>query len=267
MTRAVVALALLAGTATAPFDPPAQPVGGGARAPGFGQGRAYGFGQPVLPNPPYDGQFTFVRLRYGPETRMVSQRLPWSHDYPTGERHFMKILEEVSYVRPKTGETSILGLDDPELFKHPIAYMAEPGYWLITETEAAAFRAYLLKGGFVIFDDFSGDRGGWANFEYAFRRVLPEARFFDLDPSHPIFHSFFQIDSFDILPQAYDVGRPVLRAVFEDNDPQKRMIAMVNYNTDISEYWEEAGMGFHPTWETNEAYKLGVNYVLYGLTH
>ena len=77
----------------------------------FAQGRR--FGTPILPNPKYDGQFTFVRLRYGPETRFASQNIPWSHDYPEGERNFMKILEEVTYLGPKTAETSILSLDDP----------------------------------------------------------------------------------------------------------------------------------------------------------
>jgi hypothetical protein len=208
-----------------------------------------------------------VRLRYGPDTRYVGQNVPWSHDYPVGERHFMQILDEVTLLDPKTDETSIIGLDDPELFRHPIAYMAEPGFWSITESEAAAFRAYLLKGGFVIFDDFSEERGGWAAFERTFRRVLPEARFYDLEPTHPIFHSFFEIDSFDILPQGYDIGRPVLRAVFEGNDPSRRMLAMINYNTDISEFWELSSTGFIPIADTNEAYKLGVNYVMYGLTH
>jgi hypothetical protein len=145
--------------------------------------------------------------------------------------------------------------------------MAEPGYWMPTDVEAAAFRAYLRKGGFVIFDDFAESRGGWASFECAFRQVIPEVQFFDLDVSHPIFHGFFEIGSLDALPQLYDVGRPVLRAVFEDNDPSGRMIAMVNFNTDISEYWEGGGLGFRPVWETNEAYKFGVNYVMYGMTH
>jgi hypothetical protein len=225
------------------------------------------FGDPVLPNPDYDGQFTFARLRYGPQTAVVSQRVPWSHDYPIGERNFMRILDAVSLLRPKVDETSIVGLDEPELFRYPITYMAEPGYWTVTDEEAAAFRAYLRKGGFVIFDDFSEWRGGWAAFEQTFRRVLPGARFFDLDASHPIFRSFFAIDSLDALPQLYDEGPPVLRAVFEDNDPSRRMIAMVNFNTDISEYWEEGGLGFRPVWEANQAYKFGVNYVMYGMTH
>ena len=97
--------------------------------------------------------------------------------------------------------------------------------------------------------------------------MLPEARFIDLEPTHPIFHSFFEIDSFDIVPQMYDLGRPVFRGVFEDNDPNKRLLAMINFNTDISEYWEFSGTGLQPIAETNEAYKLGVNYIIYGLTH
>jgi hypothetical protein len=249
MRRGLVALMLFAGAAA-------------GLAQGFRRG-----GTPVMPNPDYDGQFTFVRVRYGPETAYVGQSVPWSHDYPDGERHFMQILDRVSYLRPKTTETAILGLDDPQLFRYPIVYMAEPGFWQINDAEATAFRAYLQKGGFVIFDDFSEQRGGWAGFEYAFRKVMPEARFHDLDASHQIFHSFFEINSLDILPQAYDFGPPVLRAVFEDNDPSRRMLAMINYNTDISEYWEEGGRGFRPTWETNEAYKLGVNYIIYAMAH
>jgi hypothetical protein len=251
VTRAIAVLALVAG----------------ASAIAAGQGRRYGMGKPVLPNPAYDGQFTFVRLRYGPPTAAVSQRIPWSHDYPDGERHFMQILNEVTYLHPKFEESSILGLDDPELGRYPVAYMAEPGYWFLSDGEAAAFRAYLLKGGFVIFDDFAESRGGWAAFEAAFRQVLPEARFYDLEPTHPIFHAFFEIDSFDIVPQMYDLGRPVFRGVFEGNDPSKRLLAMVNFNTDISEYWEFSGTGLSPIAETNEAYKLGVNYVIYGMTH
>ena len=239
------------------------------RGGGFGGFGGFGGdgGAPIEPNARYDGRFTFVRLRYGPPIPFQSQRAAWSHDYPTGERHFMKILNEISYLAPHTEESNIVALDDPELFKFPLAYMAEPGRWVMTDKEAANFRAYLLKGGFVIFDDF---RGGydWSNFEGQMRRVLPEGQFMDLDASSPIFHSFFEINSLDIVPQFYDRGVvPVFRGIFEGNDPQKRMMVMVNYNTDISEYWEWSDTGFKPIDESNEAYKLGVNYVVYGMTH
>jgi hypothetical protein len=252
MRTLLVALAMLAGAAALAAG---QSLRFGSRA------------HPIEPNPAYDGQFTFVRLRYGPPLAMVSQRIPWSHDYPDGERHFMQIMNEITNLHPKFSESSVMGLDDPELGKYPVAYMAEPGFMFLTDEEIVSFRNYLLKGGFVIFDDFAEDRGGWAGFERTFQRILPGVRFFDLDPSHPIFHAFFEINSFDIVPQMYDIGRPIFRGIYEDNDPAKRLMVMVNFNTDISEFWEFSSSGLLPISDTNEAYKLGVNYIIYGMTH
>ena len=152
-----------------------------------------------------------------------------------------------------------------------MAYIIEVGWWTLTDSEAAALRAYLAKGGFVIVDDFKTPNfnggGGWELFEANMRRVLPGARFFDMQPNHPIFHSFFEIHTFENFPQAYNAGEPVFRGLYEDNDPSKRLQMIVNYNTDISQYWEWSGRGLRPFDETNEAYKLGVNYVMYGMTH
>ena len=99
------------------------------------------------------------------------------------------------------------------------------------------------------------------------RRVLPDVRFFDMQPTHAIFHSFFEINQLDIVPQAYNAGQPVFRGVYEDNDQSKRLQIIINYNTDISQFWEWSGQGLRPIDQTNEAYKLGVNYLVYGLTH
>src|SRR5437867_6544334 len=134
-------------------------------------------------------------------------------------------------------------------------------------------RAYILKGGFVIVDDFKmpGWRGipggGWEPFAENMKRVLPGVRFFEMQASHPIFHVFFEINALDNFPQAYNSGQPIFRGVYEDNDPSKRLQMIVNYNTDVSQYWEWSGRGFRPFDQTNEAYKLGVNYLIYGLTH
>jgi hypothetical protein len=231
-----------------------------------GFGRLDGFGGiPVMPNPPYDGRFTFVRLRYGPPVNFVGQRIPWSHDYPTGEQHFMKILEELSYLNPHTTESSIFGLGDDDLLKYPVAYLCEPGAWTMTDEEATAFRHYLQKGGFLIVDDFRYFH--WDNFDEQMHRVLPNARIVDLDVSHPIFHAFFDITDLGIVHNYYDPGPPIFRGIYEDNDPAKRLMVMINYNTDISEFWEWSDSGLKPIDESNEAYKLGVNYIIYGMTH
>ena len=227
---------------------------------------------PDVVNGAYDGRFRFVRLRYTPGPGGYYYRgLPaWAHGYSEAERNLMKIMNEITGLGPDLEKTNAIALDDPELDRYPVAYMTEAGYWTITDREAAAFRAYLKKGGFAIFDDFRAGfvgGGGWDNFEANMRRVLPDVRFVDLDASHPIFHSFFEIENFDIIPQYYDQGRPVIRGIFEDNDPKKRLMAIINYNTDVSNFWEFSGTGFKPIDESNQAYKLGVNYIIYGLTH
>ena len=219
----------------------------------------------VQGNTPYDGRFTFVRLRYGPPTTYVSQRIPWSHDYPAGERHFMQILNELSLLNPFTQETNILGFDDPELFRYPVAYMAEPGFWGVTPKEATALRSYLLKGGFLIFDDFRGPH--WDNLQYQMKTVLPEANWIRLDGTARIFPSFFEIDHPEELPAPYGNLEPSYWGLFENNDPQKRLMVIANVNNDISEYWEFSGTGVSPVNLENESYKFGVNFVIYGLTH
>ena len=224
-----------------------------------------------LPNIRYDGQFTFVRLKYttAPGGYWYRGWPSWAHGYPIAERNLMKIINELSYVGAHADAINVLALDDPELFKYPVAYIIEGGWWTMTDREGAGLRAYLQKGGFVIFDDFREyfDGTGWETFEAQMHRVIPEARFLDLDSSHPIFHSFFDVTALDRVPQYYDIRPPVFRGLFEDNDSSKRMMAMVNFNTDISNFWEFSDKGLKPVDDSNEAYKLGVNYVVYGLTH
>jgi hypothetical protein len=99
------------------------------------------------------------------------------------------------------------------------------------------------------------------------KRVLPGAEIVEMTPSDPIFHCFFDIDSFDIIPQSYDAVRPYIAGIYENNDRSKRLMAIINYNTDVSDFWEFSGQGYLPVSDSNKAYMLGVNYVIYGLTH
>jgi hypothetical protein len=228
--------------------------------------------EPAVDNPRYDGRFALARLRFttGPGGYYYNNLPAWAHGYPKAEHNLMQILTAISGVRAHIDEPVVARLDEEELTKYPVSYMTEAGYWVMNDAEAAGLRNYLNKGGFVIFDDFRPPPrggGGWDNFADNMERVLPGVRFFDLDPSHPIFHSFFDINSFDILPQWYDFGRPEFKAIFEHNDPSQRMLAVINYNTDISNFWEFADTGYAPVSDSNEAYEFAVNYIMYGLTH
>jgi hypothetical protein len=255
----------------------------GARAhdlqPPRGGGRGFGFmpqQEPEVLNVPYDGRFTFARLKYttGPGGYYYMGLPAWAHGYARAEDNLTRIIQEISDLRPYVDgsgvRTNVLAADDPELCRYPVAYMTEAGFWTLTDKEAEALRAYLEKGGFIIFDDFRPPPrggGGWENFAANMARVLPDARIVDLDPSLPIFHSFFDIASFDIVPQFYDAGRPAFRGIYEDNDPRKRLMVVINFNTDVANFWEFSADGVAPVDESNQAYKLGVNYVWYGLTH
>ncbi len=221
----------------------------------------------VFPNVPYDGKFAFVRLRYSaPVSDFGSfggRDLPWSHDYPRAERNFTKILQELSSVRVRTDGSVVVALDDPTLFRFPVAYMAEPGFWQPSETETLALRKYVRQGGFLIFDDFAGNH--WMNFERQIQRVLPDAQLVRLAAAHPIFDAFYRIPSLDFTHPYY--GRPSeFWGVFENNDPTQRLLLIANYNNDIAEYWEYSDTGFFALDASNDAFKLGINYIVYALS-
>ena len=259
VTLAVLA-ALVTGTAALSF---AQQRGRG------GYYGACAFDVNACERAPYDGRFTFLRVYFdarGGGGFGGGGEPAWHHDKPNAERNLSSILREISTMRTFDGETggNATRLTDPELFRHPIIWMAEPGYWQPTDEEVAALRAYLLKGGFIIFDDFSGSH--WYNFQAQMLRVLPELQPIEMDGSEPIFDAFFEITPNDLRLSDFSRQVPTYLGLFEDNDRTKRQLAMINYNNDVGEYMDYEPQGFLPV-GSNEAYKLGVNYIIYALTH
>jgi len=239
---------------------------------GFGRGgydpsgfaTPYGWGG----NTKYDGRFTFARIKY----RGGGRGAGWAHDFPRAETHFMHIIRSITSVRPfvEAGPVvggNIIALDDPDLMKYPVSYLSEPGGWYPNDKEVLGLRNYLLKGGFVIIDDFDGGamQQDWYHFSEEMRKVLPGSRIIEVPQSHPIFDSFFKIDFEKLV--AYRTGdRPGYFGIFQDNDPRKRVMMIINFNQDIGDYWEWSDRGFNLV-PSNEAYKLGVNYLIYALTH
>ena len=216
----------------------------------------------LLPNVEYDGRFTVARVRY-------ARNNSWSADYPTMEQHLSQMLDNITAIDTHVDGSNVHFLDDPELLRIPLSYLTEPGYWYPSASEVVGLRDYLRKGGFLIVDDFHFPNE-WAVFEDGIRRVLPDGQIKPLDIAHPIFNSFFQIDTLKV-PYPGRLGEQGLMGEFygihEDNDPAKRLMVVINYNIDLGDYVEWSDRDIYSLLPTNEAYKFVINYIIYGLTH
>jgi hypothetical protein len=222
-------------------------------------------------NPGYDGRVTFARIKYQGAYECGREGPGWSHDYPRTDVHFMRIMREITSTNPFVERGAILGgaivrLDEPELFDYPIAYLSEPGGWTMSDAELRGLRRYIDRGGFIVFDDIEGDPNpDYRNLLMQWQRAFPGSRPIRLANDHPIFNCFFNIDLAKIPSKMRRVPAEYL-AFFEDNDPRKRMVAVIDNYADIGEFIEYSDEGFNVVPAT-EAYKLWVNYFVYALTH
>jgi len=218
---------------------------------------------------PYNGKFTFTRIRYA--SPYGSRRggfgfggSAWNHDYPMADLNMQVMLNEFTAVRANTGGSNVFELEDRGIFQHPILYISEPGTWGLTEEGAVNLREHLLKGGFLMFDDFEEDQ--WYNMAEQLAQALPEGQWVEIGPEHPIFDTFFYVENI-YVPHPLVRVTPSYRVIFENNDPNERIMVLANHNSDLAEYWEYAAQGYFPVDPTNDAFRLGINYIVYGLTH
>ncbi|MBI3653013.1 MAG: DUF4159 domain-containing protein [Acidobacteria bacterium] len=216
-------------------------------------------------------KFMFARIHFGPVvpgaywgdgTRGSDS---WSHDYPEAGLHLRKILSELSKMPVYTDINEyVFTFNDPNLCKYPLAYLCEVGYMDLSEDEIKGMREYLLRGGFLIVDDFRSN-GQYQNFYEYVKRAFPEDdyKIKPLDLSHPIFNCFFSIPTLDVHSK-YDRGKPQFLGL---EDKHGRLMMMINFNTDVSDFWQWSNDPSQPLEDSNTAYKFGVNYVFYAMTH
>lgn len=232
---------------------------------------------PIDKAPPYDGKFTFARLKFStaPGGYYYFGLPAWAHGYipipqrgenSRSEDDLSKILNAVTNMGIHLDGTKVVDVSDPELFKYPVTYATEAGFMELSDKDVANLREYLLKGGFIIFDDFRAPYD-WEPFAENMRRMFPNEQLVQLDITHPIFHSFFDIKTLE-FHQAYDRGGPAqFWGLFPNNDHKKPLRLIANFNNDVSQYWQWSDTGYTPVELNNEAFKLGVNYVIYAMTH
>jgi len=230
--------------------------------------------------------FTFCRVQY--DSAYSWNR--WSVDYPESDLNFSMRLDQLTTIDVKRRPDGryrhdIVRLDEPRVFSYPFLYMLEVGELAFSEREVAGLREYLLRGGFLMVDDFWGD-AAWDNWVYEFSRVLPPAEFpiVDIPLEHPLFHMVFELDEVPQVPSvnhynqwlytgnAYEERHPATdkrahcRGVF---DTDGRLMAVFMHNTDLGDGWEREGVDerYFRDFSAKRAYPMGINIVVYAMTH
>jgi hypothetical protein len=229
--------------------------------------------EPMAPDGrPEDFNYVFSRLEYPSPGGRIFRGHTWDTDWPKADRQFLTGLLRYTRIHSRRQE-QVLRLDDPNLFQYPFLYAVEMGYSDFSEQQATRLREYLERGGFLVVDDFHGSFE-WQNFERQMKKVFPNRAIRDVEMSDPIFHCFFDIEEKHPVPglQYLYTGRifeqdgkeAQYRAIYDDNE---RIMVMINFNVDLGDAWEWSDLPQYPEEWTSYAYRLGVNYIVYSMTH
>ena len=227
--------------------------------------------------------FTFVRVRYSVDSTHGYGHDPayrWRTDAPDSDINFSWRLSQMTSMAVHP-DGDFIDLTDPRLYSYPFIYIVEPGRLHFHDEEVVALRRYLLNGGFLMFDDFWGEREGRNLFD-EMRRVFPDRESQELDLKHPIFHCVFDLKEKPQVPnvslgirsefnggitwERSDARNPDYRAIYDDKG---RMMVMICHNTDNGDGWEREGESEYYFHEFSEkkAYPLGINIIFYAMTH
>ena len=218
-------------------------------------------------------EFYFTRAAYSSYRRGWGRRGgAWATDYPKADRQFLTVLRRLTNLDAFECENAVL-LDDPRLRRYPFLYALEVGYMNLSPPEIEGLRDYLTAGGTLIIDDFWGSRE-WLQFEYQMSLVLPGRPIVDLETDHPLFSTFYEIDEVLQVPafRRYYYGGyserdgyvPYVKGILDDDG---RLMVVVNWNTDLGDAWEWAEQPTYPLDRSTFAYQMGVNMIVYAMSH
>ena len=237
--------------------------------------------------PRRNAEFHFIRMEYVdlPQHRRgwgyVSREGMgggwWMQDWPAAENHFTTGIQRLT--RIDTGDPRHFPLTDDRIFDYPWIYATQTGYWDLSDAETARLREYLNRGGFLMVDDFWYEED-WEVFRRTMDRVLPNHPITDIALSDSVMHVLYDIQQKDLMfipgsrhlargPNGVEVVQPpgttsAWRAIYDDKN---RMVVAVNFETDIGDAWEFADVPYYPEAMTTLAYRYGINYIIYSMTH
>jgi Domain of unknown function (DUF4159) len=218
-------------------------------------------------------EFVFARLEYGGSFYGLGGRGSWAIDWPEADFHFMLGMDRLTNIRVVLDDCISVAPSDPELFDYPLVYAVEVGRWSLDPAEADRLREYVERGGFLVVDDFWGTVQ-WDYFYREMVKIFPDREVEDVPLDHPVFHAFYDIEEILQVPGiGYCRGNPTWQqdgytphalGVFGDD---RRLMMMINFNTDLGDAWEHADDPCYPHMFSGFAYRMGINFVVYSMTH
>jgi Domain of unknown function (DUF4159) len=229
---------------------------------------------PLPPDANEKTEWAFARIRYPSVGYGFYRSSSWATDYPKADRQFVQGVRRLTRLSTRSNEQVInLDLDDDQIFDWPWVYAVEVGHWDLTDAQAAKIRQYLLRGGFLMVDDFHGSRE-WAVFMASMNRIFPDRPVVDLPNDDPIFHVIydvgtrFQVPGLQYLYSGREYEKDDYQAEWKGiYDDHHRVMVAICHNMDLGDAWEWADLPQYPEKFTSLAYRVGINYIIYSMTH
>ena len=219
-----------------------------------------------------ESEFEFVRLLYTDPGAYDFRNCRCSVDWPEAEQFFGLGVSRLSRVAADS-ESTLLSVEDDAIFNYPWLYAVEVGYWRLTDHEAGRLREYLLRGGFLMVDDFHGSIE-WERFAESMSRVFPDRPMVDITDENEILHVVYDVDERIQVPGIVSIMNgttyerdgvvPTWRGIYDD---EGRLMVVINHNMDLGDAWEHADTPGYPQEMTTLALHFAVNYVIYAMTH
>jgi hypothetical protein len=240
--------------------------------PDFDQKAEWTFGRLMYPQHP-QARFGRYSGRDGGVFDWREGYTSWTQDYPRADRHFAQALRRLTRIHARSVEQPV-NLDFPEdVFLWPWLCAGEMGDWKLTDSQAKTLREYLLRGGFLMLDDFWGTPE-WERFQESMQRVFPDRPIVEIENEDQIFHTVYDLDERYQVPGQWALRRgstyrndgsvPHWRGIFDD---QGHIMVAMSFNSDLGDSWEWADDPQYPEKYSALGIRIGVNYVIYSMTH
>ena len=228
---------------------------------GLAHGQRFRGRNVIEQNDPPATEFIAARWHFG--TNGLIGHMGWSHNYPWSEQHLNEFVAETTRIDVESLSYRLVELGTDEVFEHPYTYVSEPGEMELTDQEVENLREYIDRGGFILIDDFDGPRH-LAQLRSQMWRAFPDKNLIPLTIDHPIFDLIFELQDLNGMAPYVPGGSLTYYGLLNDRGE----IAIVAcHNNDLANFWDRIDQGSYPLRPSTDAFRMGINYLIYSMTH